>query len=422
MNNLELIVMPSISTEIIAAKLWIKEGSRSDPQGQKGLHHMLGALLSRGCGPYDNISLADLVEGCGAGLRCDVNEDGLIVSLKCSSNDALNLLPILGWMIKSPHLDKDQILLERQLTIQALQRQKENPFHLAFDGWRKLAYKSGPYGHDPMGHTNDLLCIDRDKLVPIAEELNLRPSVLVIAGKAAEEISDRLLELEPFNYISKREVINKSDDPIHPESNKGLSLIEDIHLTEINTNQVVIMLGKSTIPHGHNDDLLLRLIGSHLSAGMSSLLFRKLREEHGVAYDVGLHHPSREHSSPFVLNSSTSEEKALLTLKLLMESWKELKERQLTNGELSLAKAKFYGQLAHGSQTSSQRAERQAQLKAFGLSRNYDRNNLVEIDNITGDSLMETARQHLNRPLLSLSGPKKALKELSEYWNGNKFI
>ena len=47
---------------------------------------------------------------------------------------------------------------------------------------------------------------------------------------------------------------------------------------------------------------------------MSSLLFRRLREDHGVAYDVGVHHPARAMASPFVLHASTAIDKAMTTL------------------------------------------------------------------------------------------------------------
>ena len=45
------------------------------------------------------------------------------------------------------------------------------------------------------------------------------------------------------------------------------------------------MLGQATLGHGHPDELALRLLQCHLGVGMSSLLFQRLREDHGVAYD-----------------------------------------------------------------------------------------------------------------------------------------
>ena len=110
-----------------SAKLWIRRGSGCDQQGQRGGHQLLGSVLSRGCGPLDHLQLADLVEGCGAGLRCDTHEDGILISLKCRDLDADRLLPAVGWMVRQPHLNEGQIALERELSLQALQRQRETP-------------------------------------------------------------------------------------------------------------------------------------------------------------------------------------------------------------------------------------------------------------------------------------------------------
>ncbi|WP_320674470.1 pitrilysin family protein [Prochlorococcus sp. MIT 1341] len=419
MNRFGLIFIPSKSPGVTSAKLWVKGGSRADPINQKGAHQLLGAVLSRGCGPYNEISLADLVEGCGAGLRCDVSEDGLLISLKCAERDALELIPIIGWMISDPHLEGNQVLLEKELSLQALQRQKENSFHLAFDGWRNLAYGKGPYGHDPLGIKDDLLQIGRKELIPLANQLRQRPSTLVIAGTINKELEEKIHQTAPFNSLlleqndNSKEINKTCSNFTNEESISNLKILPEA------TSQIVIMLGQATIAHGHKDDLGLRLINCHLSSGMSSLLFRRLREEHGVAYDVGVHHPTREKNAPFVMHASTSEEKALLTLKLLLDSWRGLVESPLSENDLSLAKAKYEGQIAHSIQTSSQRAERQAILTAFDLPIDYDLKCNQAIKKLNGKNLQDIASRHLKKPLLSLCGPKGSLERLANYWLDN---
>ncbi len=417
MSFVDLLLDPISAPGVLSAKLWIKEGSRADPLGQKGAHQLLGSLLSRGCGPFNNIALADLVEGCGAGLRCDTNEDGLLISLKCSDLDAEKLLPILGWMLVDPHLDPDQIALEKDLSIQALQRQKESPFHLAFDGWRKIAFGDGPYGHDPLGISEDLMQLERKELLPLAESLTSRAQALALTGSLHHEIDKRLRTMEPFQSWQGNEN-NKSQDFFSGgittwERNSHCNL--NVHFET--TGQVVLMLGQPTIPHGHKDDLALRLISCYLGVGMSSLLFRKLREDHGVVYDVGVHHPIREGPAPFLLHASTSEDKALLTLKLLLECWNSVISESIPKNDLELVRAKFRGQLAHGSQTTSQKAERLVQLRRLGLDDDYDSKTLQEIELITESDLQEAATRTLTTPLLSLCGPKNTLKALSNYWS-----
>jgi len=178
----------------------------------------------------------------------------------------------------------------------------------------------------------------------------------------------------------------------------------------------VLMLGQPTLPHGHPDDLALRLLQTHLGNGMSSLLFRRLREDHGVAYDVGVHHPARAKASPFILHASTAVDKALTTLDLLIMSWQELMEHTLEIADLNLARAKFCGQLAHASQTTGQRAERRAQLRGLGLPDNHDHRCMEALESLDGTALRLAASRHLANPLLSLCGPKSAIDSLADRW------
>ena len=134
------------SKNIMSAKLWIEDGSRNDPKGQKGIHQLLSSTMLRGCGPYNNKEIAEIIESSGANLNCDTFEDGLLISLKCVESDAYKLLPLIGWMITKPTLETTQIELEKDLTIKAIKRQKESIYQLAFDGWRKIVFGDAPYG------------------------------------------------------------------------------------------------------------------------------------------------------------------------------------------------------------------------------------------------------------------------------------
>ncbi|MEC7897120.1 MAG: insulinase family protein, partial [Cyanobacteriota bacterium] len=189
-----------------------------------------------------------------------------------------------------------------------------------------------------------------------------------------------------------------------------------ISLQSLATEQVVLMLGQASLPHGHPDDLALRLLQTHLGSGMSSLLFRRLREEHGVAYDVGVHHPARAGAAPFVMHASTGVDRAALTLKLLMASWTELLEDCVAAADLQLAAAKFRGHLAHGSQTTGQRAERRAQLRGLGLPDQHDQDCLQTLETLRASDLLAAAQRHLQRPQLSLCGPPDTLAALERQW------
>ena len=413
MSTTDLVLDPVQTPGVLAAKMWIGCGSSADPIGQRGAHQLLASVMTRGCGSLDAIQMADLVEGCGAGLRCDTNEDGLLISMKCRDLDSPQLLPLLGSMVHEPHLQADQVNLERELSLQALQRQREDPFHLAFDGWRQLAYGAGPYGHDPLGVSSELEKLNAESLRPIATSLSSEPAILALSGSIPEGLLDQL----QADGICPQPQSAESDLDVKESSNRvSLSAEQTVHLHPQSTEQVVLMLGQPTLPHGHPDDLALRLLQTHLGTGMSSLLFRRLREDHGVAYDVGVHHPARAKASPFVLHASTAVDKALTSLDLLMMSWQELMEHTLVSTDLNLARAKLRGQLAHASQTTGQRAERRAQLRGLGLPDKHDHDCMEALETLDGTALRLAASRHLANPLLSLSGPQSAIESLADRW------
>ena len=423
MTALTLLLEPRRSPDVLAAKLWLPGGSSLDPLGQRGAHQLLASVMSRGCGPLDHLALADLVEGRGAGLRCEAHEDGLLISLRCASGDAADLMPLLAWMVMDPHLKPDQVMLERNLSVQALQRQREDPFQVAFDGWRQLVYGDHGYGHDPLGLADDLVRLDATQLRPLSQLTRRMPATLAIAGVWPAGLEQGIASWPGFRDWSHHHEPASDEQPSdeqpsdeQPVAHHGVTACSQPTETE----QVVLMLGQATLPHGHPDDLALRLLRCHLGMGMSSLLFRRLREEHGVAYDVGLHHPDRHGNSPFVMHASTGADRAALTLELLAESWWELASSPLSQEDLNLARAKFRGQMAHARQTSAQLAERRVVLRGLGLPDDHDQQCLERLGELDGAELQRVAATRLNQPRLSLCGPASTLADLERQWRSHQ--
>ena len=405
------------SQNIMAAKLWISDGSRADPIDKKGIHQIVSSTMSRGCGPYNNDELAEIVESAGSILNCDTYEDGLLISLKCIGSDAYELLQLIGWMITKPLLETDQIELEKDLTIKALKRQKENPYQQAFDGWRKIIFKNGPYSHDPLGSIDNLKKLTKKDILEISNSLIHRNKTIVISGTFPIDITDFIKESAAFRGLTetiplqnkyKKERINEE------YVNKKETNICSRYM---NTQQVVLLLGKATIPYSNKADLLLRLISCYLGYGMSSLLFKTLREKYGVVYEAGVYHPVRENRTPFIIHASTTEAKAIFTIKLLKECWEHIIQKEISPEELCILKTKYRGQIAHSMQSISQKAERKAHLIGIGLAKSHDETIKTRLKKITGKDIRFAANLYLKNPSLSICGKKEIAEKIRKEWD-----
>jgi predicted Zn-dependent peptidase len=401
---------------ILAAQLVVRGGSGADPSGARGAHQLLAGLMTRGCGDLDAEALADLVEGAGAALRADAQEDALVLALKCAAADADVLLPLLLRMVRQPRLAEDQFELERQLNIQTLQRQREDPFQLAHDQLRQQLYDDGPYGHDPLGVEDDLLALTPKQLSPLAAGLGDQGAVLVVCGDPPDDTLGLLeTELERSPWCTSGPLPSTGDAATASHSRQRLTHQEQ------DTEQLVLMLGAATVPLGHPDALALRLLQCHLGLGMSSRLFVTMREERGLAYDVGVHLPPRCGAAPWVMHLSTSAERAEEATACLLEEWQRLLEVPLSEAERQLALAKFLGQEAMGRQTCGQIAERQALVLSHGLPDDHIARVLERAPELGADDLQAAARRCLNAPALSLVGPSPALEAAMRAWSNHPF-
>ena len=411
-GGLPLVVHQRPGPRVLAARLVIRGGSSADPHGQRGAHQLLAGLMTRGCGDLDAEALADRVEGLGAALRAEASEDTLTLALHCGAEDGPSLLSLLLEMVRQPSLEPTQVDLERQLNLQTLQRQREDPFQLAHDQLRRLLFDAGPYGHDPLGIEAELATLARSDLQPLVDRLGGQGAVMVLCGDIPEGVADLLnstLAGLPWSVGQPG-----AEPPPWPGSRPGRlgTHVED-------TEQLVLLLGAGTVPYGHPDTLALRLLQTHLGSGMSSRLFQAMREERALAYDVGAHLPARCGASPFVLHLSTSAERAEEATTCLLDEWLRFLQTPISEEDLALALAKFRGQDAMARQTCGQLAERLALVLSHGLAADQMESQLELAGQLTPEDVHAAAGRWLQSPSLSLVGPAAALQAAQRAWQGH---
>jgi len=415
-GGLPVIARSRPGPEILAARLVIRGGSGADPLHRRGAHQLLAGTMTRGCGHLDADALADLVEGAGAALRAEAHEDSLVLGLKCAATDTPDLLPLLLAMARRPLLAPDQVAIERQLNLQTLQRQKEDPYQLAHDQLLRQLYGQGPYGHDPLGVEGELKTISADQLGDLAVGLGQQGAVLVLAGTLPDNlqslVEDSLAGLPWATHLP----LASTEGAQPPASNGVPTDGGTVMALEQDTEQLVLMLGCPTVPLGHPDALPLRLLQTHLGLGMSSRLFVVMREERGLAYDVGVSHPARCGAAPFVMHLSTSADRAEEATACLLEEWRRLLEEPLDPAALDLARAKTIGQDAMGRQTCAQIAERLALVLSHGLPADHVERCLARAAELDGAALQQAARRWLPQASLSLVGPAPALASATAAW------
>ena len=177
------------------------------------------------------------------------------------------------------------------------------------------------------------------------------------------------------------------------------------------------MLGNQTCPISSNEYLPLKILESHLSYGMSSLLFKLFREKNGLTYEVGVHNSCRKQNSPFLVYLSVSNENAILAFEILSQLWKKLLSSSISDKDIYLAKIKLKSSFLISNQTLDEILQRKIQYVGFTLGQNYDF--LNKINYVNSADVLKVTKKYLRKPFLSIYGEEKICNKINKLWIKN---
>ena len=388
------------------ASIWIKGGSDKDRNNKKGINKILSSLLTRGCEGFDNYNLAEYIESFGAELNQEVFEDGISLSIKSLNQYFTKLLPLLELITSKPILSEIEFQKVKKSSMDLIKKDKENPFNICFEKWRKIVYCSHPYAFNTIGNANDVLKITYEDVLYEFKNFKSREKYMIsnnseINGDSLETLSQTILEEKSEAQIYKLDPMNRFD------------------CINNDSNQTIIMIGNQTCSRRSSEYFPLKVLESYLSYGMSAALFKLFREKNGITYDLGVFNPVRSGNAPFLVYLSVSNKNALLAFKLLSSLWKNLILKPLTEDELFLAKEKLKGSFLLSNQSLDEIIQRELQLISYGV-KSFKENDLnLKIDEISSLRIIDLFNKYFSKPYMSISGNKEICVQIYNVWKNN---
>ena len=384
--------------------IWINGGSDMDGEGEKGINQILCSLLNRGCKGFENLELSEFIDSHGAELNHEISEDGMLISLKSLNEHFDKLFPLIDLIINKPLLSETQFQNVKRTTINSIRKDKENPFNIAFEKWRKLVYEKHPYAFNCIGYEQDILKINHNDILFEYEKFKSRNKYLI-----SNNLNINHQSLDASNQKTSKEFFD------YPNLNKKNTFIS----THQKSNQIILMIGNQTCSQLSYEYIPLKILESHLSYGMSSILFKLFREKNGLTYEVGTFNPIRKQNSPFLIYLSVSNKDALLTFQILLELWHKLLSSLLTDNEIDLAKEKLRSSFLISNQSLEEILQRRIQLIGYGLDPNFDMYFLTKIQEINSKDILKITKKFFSKPFLSILGDEKICNDIENIWIKN---
>lgn len=162
-------------------------------------------------------------------------------------------------------------------------------------------------------------------------------------------------------------------------------------------------MGYKTCPVYNVKELaVLRVIDSLMGTGMSSRLFQSLRENKGLAYQVGTQINQYGNDGAFFAYIGTNQKNEQTATDGILSEFNRLKTEFVPQKELSEAKDKLLGNMVISLETNMDRASFLSKYSSYGYDLKFLNTLEEEIKNVSSSDILSFANKYFQKPYIEV--------------------
>ncbi len=331
-NGLRVVTTPMPTAQSVNVCIFVGVGSRMEARRTNGICHYLEHMLFKGTTKRPTaLDISQAIEGAGGGLNAFTDKEvtGYWAHLPFDRFDTA--VDVLADMVRDPLLDQTEIDRERTVVEQEIRRAHDQPGAWASELLSRACYGDQPIGWPVAGTEETVEGIRRDDFVAHMAKWYVPENVVVaIAGNTTPEQAVALIE-QRLSRIERKAV-----PPFEPAS-PGLPA-DRVQVESRDIDQSNLFFGLRAISRTDPDRYALTILNSLLGRGMSSRLFKEVRERRGLAYSVGSSVSRHHDTGVMAVSAGVSPEKAEEAGKVILAEVFKLVDEPVPEDELTRAR------------------------------------------------------------------------------------
>ncbi len=285
-NGLRIILIDTKAFPSVTTLLLVKAGSRYEDTENNGIAHFFEHMAFKGSKKYPNAqALAEMIEGRGGIFNAFTSDDHTGYYVKAPAVDTDVVIDVIGDMIQHPLLDPEEIEKEKGVIIQEMNMYEDMPGRTIYEIFENVLFGDHPLGYNIIGTKKSVTGATQKTFKDyIGEWYHPQNAVLILAGGLTSD-SERTLDYYK-DAIEKRFApwkSHKTPDFLRVDITQTKPA-ERIKYKK--SEQAHFCLGFRTFDSFDERRHALTVLSAVLGMGMTSRLFREVREKRGLCYSV----------------------------------------------------------------------------------------------------------------------------------------
>lgn len=280
-NGLDVITIKK-ETQIASINIGIKVGALYENINEKGISHFIEHALFKGTKTRSDEELNDQLEALGGEYNAYTDYDATVYTISCLMEEFKNGVELLSDMIINPGFDKDEIEKERGVILSEIRTSKDDLEDFSFKKVNEVAFNKSALKYDVTGFDENVKRFTRDDILEYYNKYYTpENSLITIVTPLEHEDAIKLIDEEFRMWKGKK--LDKLN--FIKEDNKEIVKIS--YKPNIEQSTIVYLYTFNELEK--SDELPLRILNHRLGESSNSLLFREVRENRGLAYDIYTH-------------------------------------------------------------------------------------------------------------------------------------
>lgn len=336
-GGLRLLVEEVPTSRCASAGVWVRVGSRDDPESRPGLAHFIEHLLFKGTRRLDAAGISRAMDAIGGHLDGATSREATFYYAEVPSDGLPKALALLADLVQHPVFAADALERERGVVLEEIRGHADDPEQTAYDLFSAGLWQGHPLSRPILGTPETIAEVSRGEIAAHYRRFYRNDTMVLVVSGAVE--AARVAELAARYFSSASPTKEGPTERTIPHLQGG----RQSHRRD--TGQVHLFVGLPGTDLGDDDRFALGVINTVLGGGMSARLFRLIREERGLAYAVysmALHYSD---AGAWLVYAGVAPERVDEVLELILGEFASLRRDGISREELRLAKAKLRGNL-----------------------------------------------------------------------------
>jgi predicted Zn-dependent peptidase len=397
-NGLRVISEPMPSLRSVALGCWVDTGTRDeDLTHEHGASHFLEHLLFKGSEKLSAREISETFDAMGAESNAFTSKESTCFWVRLLDQDLVTGFDVLSEMLQRPAFRQNEIDAERQVVIEEINMNEDDPDDVAFENFSTAVFSNHPLEAPVLGTRDSIRAMTRDDIHGYWDRRYGAGSMVVAAAGSIDHDDLVSMVAERFGEWTGDEV-GHDQGPAEPDP--------VVSITRRDTEQAHVVVGGKGLVRGDERRWTFEVLNHVMGSGMSSRLFREIREERGLAYAVYGFKLAYADAGAWGVYVGTTPHQVNTAMDVIRDELAKVAEEGITETELDRAKGSMRGGLALAMEDPNSRMVRLGRDELAGMPHLSVDERLAKLDAVTLDNVKTVAKElFMEQRIIGAVGP-----------------